>query len=62
MRAIICTHSHPDHAPGGWLLQAMCSKRAPVLGLPSSPQGRPDSAFTPDRALYDGERLQLADE
>lgn len=62
VRAIICTHSHPDHAPGGWLLQAMCSKRVPVLGLPSSPQGRPDSAFTPDRALYDGERLQLAGE
>ncbi|WP_334134729.1 MBL fold metallo-hydrolase [Tepidimonas sp.] len=62
IRAIICTHSHPDHAPAAWPLQRLCAARGhtpPVLGLPSAPTARPDSRFAPDRALADGETLVL---
>ncbi|MCK9516867.1 MAG: MBL fold metallo-hydrolase [Ottowia sp.] len=60
IRAIVCTHSHPDHFPGARPLQALCANRPPILGLSSAPTARPDSRFTPDRALADGERLVLA--
>jgi glyoxylase-like metal-dependent hydrolase (beta-lactamase superfamily II)/8-oxo-dGTP pyrophosphatase MutT (NUDIX family) len=57
VRLIVCTHSHADHAPGARPLQALCKTRPPVLGLPSAPTARPASAFTPDRAVRDGEVL-----
>lgn len=63
IRAVVCTHSHPDHAPGAAPLQALCASAGPappILGLPSAPTARAASAFVPDRALVDGERLQLA--
>ncbi|MDR2128722.1 MAG: MBL fold metallo-hydrolase [Burkholderiaceae bacterium] len=66
IRAIVCTHSHPDHAPGARTLQALCASSGagsappPILGLPSAPTARAASAFTPDRALQDGETLVLA--
>ena len=69
IRLIVCTHSHPDHSPGTKPLQALCARGgngvtpayAPaILGLPSAPTARAASAFTPDRALVDGERLCLA--
>ena len=64
IRAIVCTHSHPDHAPAARPLQARCrtpgGAAPPVLGLPSGPSARPDSHFVPDRALADGETLALA--
>ena len=56
---IVCTHSHPDHSPGAAPLQALCPGHPPILGLPSAPTARAHSAFTPDRALQDGEVLQL---
>ena len=59
VRLIVCTHSHADHAPGAAPLQALCGGRPPILGLPSQPTARPGSAFTPDRALADGEVLRL---
>ncbi len=63
IRAIVCTHSHPDHSPGAPRLQALCSAsdlgKPPILGLPSLPTARAGSQFTPERALTDGERLQL---
>lgn len=59
IRMIVCTHSHPDHAPGARPLQAMCAGQPPILGLPSLPTARPGSSFTPDRALADGEVLAL---
>jgi glyoxylase-like metal-dependent hydrolase (beta-lactamase superfamily II) len=59
IRLIACTHSHPDHSPGARPLQAMCANRPPIFGLPSQPTSRPDSQFTPDRVLADGEVLQL---
>jgi glyoxylase-like metal-dependent hydrolase (beta-lactamase superfamily II) len=54
---IVCTHSHPDHAPGAAPLQALCPHRPPILGLPSAPTARPGSAFTPDQSLLNAERL-----
>ncbi len=63
LRAIVCTHSHPDHSPGAARLQALCAtaghERPPILGLPSAATARENSRFTPERALADGERLVL---
>ncbi|GAB4402477.1 MAG: hypothetical protein OHK0048_20360 [Rhodoferax sp.] len=63
IRAIVCTHSHPDHAPGAAPLAALCQAagrpRPPILGLPSAPTARAASAFTPDRSLSNGELLTL---
>lgn len=61
LKAILCTHSHPDHSPGAKPLQALVQQRhgvtAPILGCASLPTARPGSAFTPDRELSDGEVL-----
>lgn len=63
IRAIICTHSHPDHSPAARPLQALCAHagraRPPVLGLPSAATARPDSFFLPDRSLLNQELLTL---
>ncbi|MBA4263190.1 MAG: MBL fold metallo-hydrolase [Comamonadaceae bacterium] len=63
LRAIVCSHSHPDHSPGAARLQALCAsagrEKPPILGLPSAPTARENSRFTPERALADGERLTL---
>jgi recombination protein RecT len=59
IRMIVCTHSHPDHSPGARPLQALCSGKPPILGLPSAPTARAASEFIPDRALADGEELGL---
>ena len=63
IRAIVCTHSHPDHSPGAARLQTLCvnagREKPPILGLPSAPTSRENSRFTPERALADGERLVL---
>ena len=64
VRHIVCTHSHADHAPGAFLLQALCVQRGlprPLIyGLPSAPTARPHSHFVPDVVLQDAERLVLA--
>ena len=59
IRAIVCTHSHPDHAPGAPLLQRLCAGKPPILGLPSQPTARANSAFTPDRSLQNNEPIAL---
>ena len=59
IQMIVCTHSHADHSPGAKPLQALCSHTPPVLGLPSAPTARANSAFTPDRVLQNSERLTL---
>jgi len=56
---IVCTHSHADHSPGAKPLQALCAHTPPILGLPSAPTARANSAFTPDRALQNSEQLTL---
>ena len=57
IRQIVCTHSHPDHAPGATPLQALCAQRPPILGLPSAATARAASAFPPERTLAHGEQL-----
>ena len=63
IRMIVCTHSHPDHSPGAQPLQVLCMRagraKPPILGLPSASTARVASAFTPDRALQNRERLAL---
>ena len=63
IRAIVCTHSHPDHSPGAARLQGLVEQtgrlKPPILGLASGPHSRHDSRFTPERELADGEQLRL---
>jgi glyoxylase-like metal-dependent hydrolase (beta-lactamase superfamily II)/8-oxo-dGTP pyrophosphatase MutT (NUDIX family) len=63
IRMIVCTHSHPDHAPGARPLQALCERqgqpRPPILGLPSAPTAHAHSQFSPDRSLLNQELLTL---
>ena len=63
VRAIICTHSHPDHSPAAAPLQALVAaagRDQPVIwGLPSAPTARAGSQFTPDLALVNGQTLVL---
>jgi glyoxylase-like metal-dependent hydrolase (beta-lactamase superfamily II)/8-oxo-dGTP pyrophosphatase MutT (NUDIX family) len=59
LKTIVCTHAHPDHAPGARPLQRLTG--APILGRASGPDFDPAWAFTPDRMLADGDRLQVAD-
>ena len=64
IRAIVCTHSHPDHAPGAWLLQALCEEKTGVKprvhGLPSGPGAPAHSHFVPDQVLQNKELLTLS--
>ncbi|OIQ75596.1 hydroxyacylglutathione hydrolase [mine drainage metagenome] len=60
IRLIVCTHSHPDHAPGAWPLQALCAGNPPVVGLPSAATARANSTFSPDRSLLNNELLKLS--
>ncbi len=62
IRMIVCTHSHPDHAPGARPLQAMCKGAPPILGLPSADTARAHSTFTPNRSLQNKELLALTNE
>lgn len=62
IRHIVCTHSHPDHSPGAFLLQSLCETRGwrpQIYGMPSAATSRADSQFVPDVVLQDGEQLRL---
>ena len=63
IRAIICTHSHPDHSPAAKPLQALCSaasKAIPkIYGMKSLPTARAHSDFEPDVQTKDGDALTL---
>ena len=51
IRAIVCTHSHPDHSPGARPLQLALDTPAPILGVASGPYARADSQWSPDETL-----------
>jgi glyoxylase-like metal-dependent hydrolase (beta-lactamase superfamily II) len=53
LRAILVTHTHPDHSPGAARLAALTG--APVLGL-----GRRDG-FEPDTLIRDGDQVVNGD-
>jgi len=59
LRAIICTHAHQDHSPGAAPLRSLTG--ATIMGRPTGPYFNPDWAFTPERTLHDGDRLQVGD-
>ena len=61
IRAIICTHSHPDHSPAAAPLQALCRKASqPVIyGMKNLPTARPHSDFVPDSQTKDDDVLTL---
>ena len=58
LKAILCTHAHPDHSPGAVELKALTG--APIFGAPSGPNFRSEWQFTPDRTLAHGERIGVA--
>lgn len=63
VKAIVCTHSHPDHSPGAQPLAAVCAQEgeAPLIyGLPNGPEARANSQFQPDRVLAHGQTLVLS--
>jgi len=63
IRAIICTHSHPDHSPGAWLLKDLCAQhgvQVQVMGMPAASTARAHSEFVPDKVLADGEKIVLS--
>ena len=62
IRAIVCTHSHPDHSPAAWLLKDLCAQhgvQVQVMGMPAASTARAHSEFVPDKTLQDGETIVL---
>ncbi len=59
LKTIVCTHAHPDHAPGARPLQQRTGAR--IVGRPSGPHFNPDWTFRPDQTLEDGARLRVGD-
>ena len=57
IRAVVVTHTHPDHSPAAGGLAA--AVQAPVLGRPAPTDGRQDATFVPSRVLEDGEVMQV---
>jgi recombination protein RecT len=59
IRAIVCTHSHPDHSPAAAPLQALCGGDPKIYGMKNLPTARPHSDFVPDVQTQDGDALTL---
>lgn len=63
---ILCTHSHLDHSPAAFALQAAIEEaqgvRIPILGRASGPSIGADQAFSPDQTLEDGDRIRICDD
>lgn len=62
LRAIVCTHSHPDHYPGAAPLRALLDMPdVPILGMRAGPHFNPAWAFEPDAQVRDNELLHCGD-
>lgn len=61
IKAIICTHSHPDHSPGAFVLQKMLEQKVLIWGLASGEFSRADSRFMPDSEVQNGQVFELTD-
>ncbi|HLT27236.1 MAG TPA: MBL fold metallo-hydrolase [Zeimonas sp.] len=59
LKSIVCTHGHPDHAPGAAPLQRHTG--APILGRASGEGFAREWTFRPDRQLEDGDKLRVGD-
>jgi glyoxylase-like metal-dependent hydrolase (beta-lactamase superfamily II) len=58
LKWILCTHTHLDHSPGARAIKNATGAR--VCGFAAVPRdGRQDTAFAPDRALRDGDRIEF---
>ncbi len=60
---ILCTHSHPDHSPGAFMLQrrlADAGVDVRIHGLPSAATAAEHSQFVPDEPIADGARFDAA--
>lgn len=62
IKAIICTHSHPDHSPGAFVLQKMLPQKVLIWGLASGEFSRADSRFMPDSEVQNGQVFELQDQ
>ena len=56
LRLILCTHSHPDHSPGAFMLQQGRDVR--IHGLASAATAAEHSIFVPDESIADGARFE----
>ncbi|MGE0311154.1 MAG: MBL fold metallo-hydrolase [Lautropia sp.] len=57
---ILCTHSHPDHSPGAFMLQrrlADAGVAVRIHGLASAPTAAEHSRFVPDEPIADDARF-----
>ena len=62
LKLILCTHSHPDHSPGAFMLQqrmANAGGSVRIHGLASADTAAEHSVFVPDAAIADGERFHV---
>lgn len=63
---ILCTHSHLDHSPAAFSLQAAIQDanglHVPILGRASGPSVDANQAFSPDQTLEDGDLIAVCDE
>ena len=59
LKWILCTHTHLDHSPGARAIKSATG--AQTAGYAIVPRdGRQDAAFEPDRALADGDSIEVS--
>jgi glyoxylase-like metal-dependent hydrolase (beta-lactamase superfamily II) len=56
LRRVLATHTHRDHSPGATLLAGRTG--AELLGMPPPPTPENDRAFSPDRIVAHGDRIE----
>ncbi len=56
---ILCTHSHADHSPGAARLKQLTGHSAKIAGMKSQPTARPNSEFTPEIEISNGQIFHM---